>query len=180
MAEITEKLYYRKGGVSTAITLYDDTADLPSPTDFLAVRIGGSTAYAGLATVGDPNESDMRVRKGGTTYSVLLNSVTSDIPAGTYTESEFLTLVNTFISLGQTRTFPQVTATIGGATITEWDKIRRLSTPSGGAGGFTHRSEWKRNGTYHDITATDFLNNQHGRTGYESVIWVLNEGITFD
>jgi len=78
MGEITEKLYYRKDGTTHNIKLYDTTADLPTPSDFVAFRINGSTAYAGLDTVGTSGESDMRVRKSSSTKS-FLSEASSDL-----------------------------------------------------------------------------------------------------
>jgi hypothetical protein len=79
MAEITEQLHYRKSGATTDIKLYDSTADMGS--DYLSLRVSGSTAYAMLGGAGETEASDLRVQKGGNTFAVL-KSNRIDLPSG--------------------------------------------------------------------------------------------------
>jgi len=80
MGESEHTLKYRKDDTTHSIKLYDSIDDVGD--DRLAVRVGGQTLYAKLGGVGDPNASDMRVRKNNTTYAILtqvgLNTMIAD------------------------------------------------------------------------------------------------------
>lgn len=65
---IAKQLHYRKGGVTYDISLYSTTTDM---VEYLQLRVDGSTVYAAMDTTGNSNATDLRVRKGGTTYAVL-------------------------------------------------------------------------------------------------------------
>ncbi len=67
---ISEKLYYRKGGTTYSGTLYSTNTEM---VDYLQLRVNGATAYAAMDVTasGNPNASDLRVRKDGITYSIL-------------------------------------------------------------------------------------------------------------
>jgi len=72
---IYPKLYYRKGGSTTEITLY--TSEEPGWHDSLRVRADGATYYAQLdSNTSHTNASDLRVRQSGTTYAVLTEDST--------------------------------------------------------------------------------------------------------
>lgn len=79
MTAISEKLKYRKSSVTTEITLYDDTGDVGS--DYLSLQVGAATVYAKLGLISDPQATDMRARKGDTTYAVLLEAL-EELPSG--------------------------------------------------------------------------------------------------
>lgn len=79
MAEISKKLHYRKGGVTTDIRLYSATADVGS--NYLSLRVDGATVYARLGGVSEHEASDMRVQKGGVTYTVQKSNL-ADLPSG--------------------------------------------------------------------------------------------------
>jgi len=79
MAEIAQKLHYRKSGATTDITLYNSTADVGG--DYMNVRVGGTPAYAALGDAGETMATDMRVRKGGTTYAVMADN-RYELPSG--------------------------------------------------------------------------------------------------
>jgi len=79
MPPISQKLHYKKAGVITDIELYDTTGDVGA--DYLGVTVNGAPAYAKLGSVGDPNASDLRVRKNGSTYAVL-KVAEQELPTG--------------------------------------------------------------------------------------------------
>lgn len=67
---ISEQFYYRKSGTTYSGILYSTNTEM---VDYLQLRVNGSTAYAAMDVTasGNPNASDLRVRKGGITYSIL-------------------------------------------------------------------------------------------------------------
>jgi len=79
MAEISQKLHYRKSGTTVDIGLYDNVSDVGS--DYLQLRVSGATVYARLGDTGQSQASGLRVRKGGQTYAVL-KSNRIDLPSG--------------------------------------------------------------------------------------------------
>jgi hypothetical protein len=79
MAEITKKLYYRKGGVNYGISLYDTTADVGA--DYLSLRVDGANVYAKLGDTAHMEATDLRIRKSGTTYAVLKSNLV-ELPSG--------------------------------------------------------------------------------------------------
>ncbi len=94
MAEITEELHYRKSGATTDIKLYDSTSDVGS--DYLSLRVNGSTAHAPLGGTGETEASDLRVRKSGATHAVLKTNRV-DLPSG------FIAMFDTTCPDGWTR-----------------------------------------------------------------------------
>jgi hypothetical protein len=79
MAEISQKLHYRKGGATVDISLYDSASDVGS--DYMQLQVSGTTVYARLGDTGQAEASDLRVRKGGQTYAVLKTN-RIDLPSG--------------------------------------------------------------------------------------------------
>ena len=53
--------------IQPIINIYRDNTDM---THYLAMRVAGETLYALASTVGEANESALRVRIDGTTYSI--------------------------------------------------------------------------------------------------------------
>lgn len=94
MAEVTQKLHYRKGGVTVDISLYDSTSDMHS--DYLSLRAGGKTVYAALGSAGEIESSGLKVRKGGVTYSVMKTN-RYELPTG------FIAIFDTTCPSGWTR-----------------------------------------------------------------------------
>lgn len=74
MALATEKLYYRRGGVTYAINTYTALSDVGS--EALKVRVNGANRFIALGAVGDARQSYMRVQKGGATKAVLNSAIT--------------------------------------------------------------------------------------------------------
>lgn len=68
MGEYSKKLHIRKNGTIEDITLYTNS-DISDNT--IKVRDGGTILYAPIGAADDSNASSLRVRKSGTTYSVL-------------------------------------------------------------------------------------------------------------
>lgn len=70
MAELTKKLKYQAStGAAGTITLYSTAAE--AGDKWLNLSVNGANAYAALGAVSDPNASNLRVVKGGTTYAIL-------------------------------------------------------------------------------------------------------------
>lgn len=62
----TYSLWYRKSGVTYEVPLWDSYGGF---TDYMPVRYNNETSYAELATTGDSDATDLRIRKDGTTYA---------------------------------------------------------------------------------------------------------------
>lgn len=69
VATTSKSLHYIKDNVEYKIPLYSDIFNVG--TNYISFRhLDGTKLYARLTSVGDDQESDMRVNKGNTTYSV--------------------------------------------------------------------------------------------------------------
>lgn len=73
MALATEKLYYRRAGVTYSINLYTATSDVG--TEYLSVRVAGNIRYAGIVATTDGRASHLRVQKGGTTKAIASTAI---------------------------------------------------------------------------------------------------------
>lgn len=79
MAEIANKLHYRKSGVTQNISLYNSTDDVGS--NYMSLRVNGTTVYAKLGDASHMEATDLKVRKTGTTYTVLKSNLV-ELPSG--------------------------------------------------------------------------------------------------
>jgi len=77
MALHSKKLHVRKAGVVTDINLYTTLSE--AGNSGLAIRDGGTTAYAKLGAATDTLASPLRVRKNGETYAVLTSAAKAGI-----------------------------------------------------------------------------------------------------
>ncbi|WP_371363621.1 hypothetical protein SRRS_45010 [Sporomusa rhizae] len=75
MALYSKKLHIRKAGVVADIYLYTTTTEVGSPC--LTLKDGTTSVYAKLGITTDGNASSLKVRKNGTTYAVLKQSVST-------------------------------------------------------------------------------------------------------
>ena len=77
MALYSKKLQVRKAGVVSDIELYTTLSETDNSA--LAIKDGGTTAYAKLGPATDALASPLRVRKNGETYAVLKSNVKPSI-----------------------------------------------------------------------------------------------------
>ncbi len=77
MALHSKKLHVRKAGVVSDINLYTTLSEAGNSA--LAIRDGGTTAYAKLGAATDALASPLRVRKNGETYAVLTSAAKAGI-----------------------------------------------------------------------------------------------------
>lgn len=128
MAEIAQQLHYRKSGVVTNIKLYNTSADVGS--DHLCLRVGGATVFARLGGLNESEATDLRARKGGSTFTVL-KSNRIDLPSG------FISMFQNSCPSGWTRE-------------TSFDNkfIQGASTPGATGGNTTHTHTYTIPTTY--------------------------------
>lgn len=69
MALATEKLYYRRSGITYSINLYTSITDVGS--EYTVLKHANGLRYAKIGLTSDTNASHLRVQKGGSTKAIL-------------------------------------------------------------------------------------------------------------
>lgn len=69
MALATEKLYYRRSGITYSINLYTSTTDVGS--EYTVLKHANGLRYAKIGLTSDTNASHLRVQKDGSTKAIL-------------------------------------------------------------------------------------------------------------
>jgi hypothetical protein len=145
MAEIAKKLHFRKSGANYSISLYNSSGDVG--TDYITLRVDGSTVYAKLGETTHMEATDLRIRKSGTTYAVLKSNLV-ELPPG------YIAMFENGCPSGWTR-------------VTEFDELFiRCNSSGGGTGGADTHTHSYSTGTVN--TSTHIQDNTQVDTPYYS------------
>lgn len=121
-------------------------------TPSINLRTGGVTKFVPLLLLAGQTGVRVRVRHNANTYVAKTYLDDIDIPAGVYTEVDFINRVATFVGSGATRELNaevnfQVRAVGGGAVVRHFRKIGRIRrdvSSGSGVAGRTTSSTWLR------------------------------------
>jgi hypothetical protein len=104
MALATEKLYYRRSGITYSINLYTSITDVGS--EYTVLKHANGLRYAKIGLTSDTNASHLRVQKGGSTKAIL-TVANSYVEVGVWSILGSLSQPSTYSTISQefTRNF---------------------------------------------------------------------------
>jgi hypothetical protein len=119
------QLHYYKGGVVN-IDLWDKPDDL---SVYANVYFNSETSYAELVSTGDPDASDLRIRKDGTTYAFILGGDSTSSPPVTSAFAEAFIHEDTAAATNRSNTSEADVALTGAADLEQGDWSGQWTAP---------------------------------------------------
>ena len=75
MAELSKKLHFLKNGTEQTATIYTTTSEAGS--NYITVKVDGTTGYVPIGDIGNINATMGMVNKSGNTYTILYSKLPS-------------------------------------------------------------------------------------------------------